>query len=138
MDQILERFAGLNKFLKGLGLPVSGGAPVKKAKIKGQADSPEAKAKQIVQQILKSVKVKAGSPTRRRSASGTMLRYRIKIKGKSYLLKSYVITDTWHMSLVLWDSSEQKMLDVITIGYLRDQYRLRAIGKERMARWAEG
>lgn len=101
-------------------------------------DSNEVKvAQKIVTSILARHGVKHGTAQRKKSDEGLLLRYPVTLSGKRYWLKMYLIYETGHFSLVLWDHGHQKLLDVIAIGFLKDKYRLRAIGKQRLARWVE-
>jgi hypothetical protein len=96
----------------------------------------EAKAQKLLETILKQLNIKYHLD-KEKGHDGTVFRHHLTINKKHYVLKSYIISDSQHLSSVLWDEEEDNFFVVVTIGYLKDYYALIAFGRQRLKAWME-
>jgi hypothetical protein len=96
----------------------------------------EKKAKDIVESILKQLKLKYHSE-RTKGKDGIVLRHFVTIDQEQYVLKSYLILDAEHFSCVLWSKDESDYMQVVTVGYLKDFHAMIAVGRQRLKSWME-
>jgi len=94
------------------------------------------KALKLVESILKQCKLRYHL-SKEKGEEGTVFRHQITIDKEHYVLKSYIISGSGHLSSVLWDKSENDFLVVVTIGYIKDYYALIAFGRQRLKAWME-
>jgi hypothetical protein len=104
-----------------------------KKKEKGKADT---KALKLIESILKQLKIKYHLD-KEKGDEGTVFRHHLTIAKKHYILKSYIIEESQHLSSVLWDEHEDNFLVVVLLGYLKDYYALLAFGRQRLKSWME-
>lgn len=96
----------------------------------------EKKARDIVESILRQLKLKYHFE-RTKGKDGIVFRHHITIDKEQYLLKSYLILDAEHLSVVLWSKDESDYMQVVTVGYLRDFHAMIAVGRQRLKSWME-
>ena len=101
-----------------------------------EAAKTESKAEKLIQTILKQLNIKYHLE-KEDGSEGIVFRHYLTINKRHYVLKSYVIKDSQHLSAVLWDEDEENLLIVMTIGYLKDYYALIAFGRQRLRAWME-
>jgi hypothetical protein len=104
-------------------------APKKKGKT-------EADALKLIESILKQLKIKY-HVEKEKGDEGIVFRHSLIIDKKHYVLKTYVILESGHISSVLWDKNETNFFVVVSLGYLKDYYALVAFGKQRLKAWME-
>lgn len=126
MDILLEA-ATLGDFLKSLGVEPE--AKVKK--------SNESLAESMCVAILKSIKVKYHKGSGIKSPIGSVTKYKFSLKSNAYVLKATSGFSTGNIMIVLWDGKEESLLQVVTVGEVRDHKALVEIGKKRLKDFLE-
>ena len=99
--------------------------------------SEEKQAREIVTKIVAAFDAKIGRVERKKNADTIILRYHVSIGSKKFVLKAYIMLESKFFNLSLWDSSQDKLLDVLAVGDLKSKYRLRAMGKIRFKPWTK-
>ena len=64
-------------------------------------------------------------------------KYTIKIGKEAHVVKMVLLYGHGSISITLWDDKESDLLDVLIVGDLKDRFKLRALGKDRLKKWSE-
>lgn len=130
MNKVTESFNILN-VLHGL---VKSGSDKKDSDAKTRTKD-ERQANELVENVLKSLKLKYHGYKKEKGKEGYLFRYIVEIGNDEYVVKSYLIYDTGYFSMCLWSRDEQDLVQVVTLGYMKNYYTMRSIAKERLKQW---
>lgn len=134
--ELQESMDLLRTMAKSLGIDLEASLAAEREKqSKKKRQDPEKEIKEITDKILAAVKAKVSKVQTKKSAQGKVIYYHIKIGHSEYVLKSYILEGIGHLSLMLWDEEQKTFIDVIASGYVKDHYKLIAVGKSRLSRW---
>lgn len=125
---MLTEVSALKKFINAL-VPI-GSAP--KGGI-GRSEA-ETKCKELVNEILKSFKLKILNTDVREGEEGVMFRYHLN----GYMLKAWVVYETRFLNLALWSEDGKDLLDVLAMLEIDKKIRIQAIAKMRAKKWLKG
>lgn len=95
----------------------------------------EKHAEDLVENILKSLKLKYHGYKKEKGKDGYLFRYVVEIGNEEYIVKNYLIYNTGYFGMCLWSRDEQNLAHVVTLGYMKNYYTMRAIAKERLKKW---
>lgn len=94
----------------------------------------EAEAIKLVETILNQCKLKYHLE-KEQGDEGFVFRHTFTVVKTRFILKSYLILESKHLSSVLWSEDENIFNMVIVLGYLKDYYALISYGRQKLKSW---
>jgi hypothetical protein len=89
----------------------------------------------IATELLKKAKIKSNkSKSEKKDNSYTKYNY-ITINKEKYILKTVSSYESGQLSIALWNDSETRLLEVLYVGYLKNERRAISVGAQKLSNW---
>lgn len=121
---MLQEVSALKNFLKTLVPERAPNRPL-------GASEAETKAKDLVDDILKSFDGRIKKSDHREGEGGILLRYHVVVGRKKFVMKAWVVFETRFFNLTLWAGNGTELLEVLALTEIDKKYRIRATAKAR-------